>query len=125
MMKVIHSDEAPAAIGPYSQAVRAGDFLYISGQIGIDPKTGEMAGAAVADQAEQAAKNVEAILAAAGLSMEKVVKTTCFLMDMKDFAAFNAVYETHFISRPARSCVAVAGLPAGALCEIETIALAD
>lgn len=121
-MKVIHTEHAPAALGPYSQAIEAGDFLYLSGQIGIDPATGKLAGETAAEQAERIAENIEAILEAAGLSMKNVIKTTCFLADIGDFAAFNEVYAKHFISKPARSCVAVKDLPAGALCEIEAIA---
>lgn len=122
-MEVIHTEQAPAALGPYSQAIQAGNFLYLSGQIGIDPATGKLAGDTAAEQAERIGKNIEAILAAAGLSMENVVKTTCFLADIGDFAAFNAVYAKYFVSKPARSCVAVKDLPAGALCEIEAIAV--
>lgn len=121
-MKVIHTEHAPAALGPYSQAIEAGDFLYLSGQIGIDPVTGKLAGETAAEQAERIAENIEAILEAAGLSMKNVIKTTCFLADIGDFASFNEVYAKHFISKPARSCVAVKDLPAGALCEIEAIA---
>lgn len=121
-MEVIHTEHAPAALGPYSQAIKAGNFLYLSGQIGIDPATGKLAGDTATEQAERIGKNIGAILAAAGLSMENVVKTTCFLADIGDFAAFNAVYAKYFVSKPARSCVAVKDLPAGALCEIEAIA---
>lgn len=121
-MKAIHSADAPAAIGPYSQAIDAGDFLYLSGQLGLDPATGKLAGEDVAAQAEQAVKNISAVLAAAGATLEDVVKTTCFLTDMADFAAFNAVYAAHFTGKPARSCVAVAALPAGGRCELEVIA---
>ncbi len=124
-MDIIHSDNAPAAIGPYSQAVRAGGFVFCSGQLGIDPATGKLAGDTVEAQAEQAAKNVKAVLAAAGLGIEHVVKTTCYLVDMGDFAAFNGVYQKHFISKPARSCVAAAALPGGGRCEIEVIAAAE
>ncbi len=124
-MKIIHSENAPKAIGPYSQAIRAGEFLYLSGQLGMNPETGKLAGDTVALQAEQACKNIEAILSAAGLSMDNVIKTTCFLADMADFAAFNEVYAKHFVSKPARSCVAVKALPAGGLCEIETIAIGE
>ena len=124
-MKPIHSEHAPAAIGPYSQAIRAGEFLYLSGQLGIHPESGKIEGATVTEQAEQACKNIEAVLAAAGLSMQNVVKTTCFLTDMADFAAFNEVYAKHFISKPARSCFAVKALPAGGLCEIESIAVVE
>ncbi len=124
-MKPIHSEQAPAAIGPYSQAIRAGEFLYLSGQLGIRPESGKIEGATVAEQAEQACRNIEAVLAAAGLSMQNVVKTTCFLTDMADFAAFNEVYAKHFIGKPARSCFAVKALPAGGLCEIESIAVVE
>lgn len=122
-MKAIHTKHAPAAIGPYSQAIAAGDFIFLSGQLGIDPETGALAGDTVSLQAEQACKNVEAILKKEDLSMDTVVKTTCFLSTMDDFAAFNDVYARHFIGKPARSCFAVAGLPKGGLCEIEVIAL--
>ena len=124
-MKPIHSEHAPAAIGPYSQAIRAGEFLYLSGQLGINPESGKIEGATVAEQAEQACQNIEAVLAAADLSMQNVVKTTCFLTDMADFAAFNEVYAKHFVSKPARSCFAVKALPAGGLCEIESIAVVE
>ena len=124
-MKIIHSENAPAAIGPYSQAIRAGEFLYLSGQIGINPASGKIEAATVAEQAEQVCKNIEAVLAAAGLSMENVIKTTCFLVDMADFAAFNEVYAKHFVGKPARSCVAVKALPAGSLCEIESVAIGE
>lgn len=124
-MKPIHSEHAPAAIGPYSQAIRAGEFLYLSGQLGICPESGKIEGATVTEQAEQACKNIEAVLAAAGLSMQNIVKTTCFLTDMADFAAFNEVYAKHFVSKPARSCFAVKALPAGGLCEIESIAVVE
>lgn len=124
-MKPIHSEHAPAAIGPYSQAIRAGEFLYLSGQLGINPESGKIEGATVAEQAEQACRNIEAVLAAADFSMQNVVKTTCFLTDMADFAAFNEVYAKHFVSKPARSCFAVKALPAGGLCEIESIAVVE
>lgn len=121
-MEIIHSDHAPAAIGPYSQAVRTGGLVFCSGQLGIDPATGKLAGDTVEAQAEQAARNVEAVLIAAGLSLEDVVKTTCLLADIADFAAFNAVYAKYFVSKPARSCFAVKALPSGGLCEIEVVA---
>lgn len=121
-MKTIHTDHAPAALGPYSQAKETAGLLFLSGQIGIDPSTGKLAGDTVEIQAEQIGKNIGAILEAAGLSYDDVLKTTCFLADIKDFAAFNAVYAKYFTSKPARSCVAVKDLPAGALCEIEAIA---
>ena len=107
MLTKVSTDKAPAAIGPYSQGIIAGDFLFASGQIPIDPATGEIKGNDVTEQAEQAMKNVGAILAEAGTDYTKVVKTTCFLAEMADFAAFNAVYEKYFTEKPARSCVAV------------------
>ncbi len=122
-MKTIHTKHAPAAIGPYSQAKQAGGFLFLSGQIGIVPEEGKIIASDVAGQAEQICRNIEAILEKAGSSMDNVVKTTCFLADIKDFAAFNEVYAGHFTSKPARSCIAVKDLPAGALCEIEVIAV--
>lgn len=121
-MEIITTEKAPAAIGPYSQAAACGGFLFLSGQLGIDPKTGALAGGTVADEARQACENVGAILAAAGLGFENVVKTTCYLVDMTDFAAFNAVYAEYFKSLPARSCVAVQALPKGGRCEIEVVA---
>lgn len=117
------TDKAPAAIGPYSQAVAAGGMLFTSGQIPIDPATGEIAGGTIAEQARQSIANIGAILAANGIGFEKVVKTTCFLADMGDFAAFNEEYAKAFPSRPARSCVAVKTLPKNVLCEIEAIAV--
>lgn len=121
MATVIHTDRAPAAIGPYSQAFFVGDLILTSGQIPVDPITGAVP-EGIAAQAEQSCKNVGAILEAAGSSLEKVVKTTCFLADMSDFSAFNEVYAAFFPSKPARSCVAVKALPKGVLCEIEAIA---
>ena len=120
-MQVIDTKNAPGAIGPYSQGFKVGGFVYTSGQIPVDPATGN-APEGIAAQAEQSCKNVAAILEAAGSSMEKVFKTTCFLADMSDFAAFNEVYAKYFTSKPARSCVAVKTLPKGLLCEIEAIA---
>ena len=122
-MKKIVTTEAPAAIGPYSQGMVFGDMVFSSGQIPVIPATGEVAGATIAEQAEQSCKNVGAVLAAGGASFETVIKTTCFLADMEDFAAFNEVYARYFTSKPARSCVAVRELPKGALCEIEAIAI--
>ena len=119
--KVIAAQNAPAALGPYSHAVLAGNTLYISGQLGLDPATGALA-ASVTEQAEQGLKNLGAILQAAGMDYGDVVKTTVFLADMGDFAAFNEVYARYFTSKPARSCVAVKDLPKGVLCEIEAIA---
>jgi 2-iminobutanoate/2-iminopropanoate deaminase len=121
-MKKIVTTEAPAAIGPYSQGMILGNMVFSSGQIPVVPATGEVAGDTITTQAEQSCKNVAAVLQAAGSSMEKVVKTTCFLADMGDFGEFNKVYETYFVSCPARSCVAVKTLPKGVLCEIEAIA---
>ncbi len=124
-MKIISTDKAPAAIGPYSQAYKVNGFLFTSGQIPLDPATGTIVGTEIAEQAEQSCKNIGAILEAAGLDFGKVVKTVCFLADMGDFAAFNAVYDKYFVSKPARSCVAVKTLPKNVLCEIEAIAAAD
>ena len=120
--KEISTDKAPAAIGPYSQGIVAGNTLYASGQIPIDPATGEIKGEDILGQAEQVMKNVGAILTEAGYGYEDVVKTTCFLADMGDFAAFNGVYEKYFTEKPARSCVAVKQLPKNVLCEVEVIA---
>ena len=119
---VISTNKAPGAIGPYSQGWVVGDFVYTSGQIPVDPVSGEVP-AGIAAQAEQSCKNVAAILEAAGTTLEGVVKTTCFLADMGDFAAFNEVYAKYFTSKPARSCVAVKDLPKGVLCEIEAVAV--
>ncbi len=121
-VKKIHTKKAPAAIGPYSQALVAGDFLFASGQIPVDPKTGAVVGTDVAQQAERVMKNIGKILKKAGTDYEHVVKTTCFLADMADFAAFNEVYAKYFTSKPARSCVAVKEIPKGVLCEVEVIA---
>ncbi|MBO6259785.1 MAG: RidA family protein [Lachnospiraceae bacterium] len=122
MMKVISTEKAPAAIGPYSQAIVAGNMVFASGQIPINPATGEIEAVGIRAQAEQAIKNVGEILKAAGTDYGHVVKTTCFLADMGDFAAFNAVYAEYFVSKPARSCVAVKDLPKGVLCEVEVTA---
>jgi 2-iminobutanoate/2-iminopropanoate deaminase len=122
MLKYTHTDKAPAAVGPYSQGVSANGMLFISGQVGINPALGALEGSTTVQQAEQACKNVGEILREAGLGFEDVVKTTCFLADIGDFAAFNEIYAKYFISKPARSCVAVKDLPKGALCEIEVIA---
>lgn len=121
-MEVISTAKAPGAIGPYSQAIMANGFLFASGQIPLVPETGEVVGSTIEEQARQSCENVKGILEAAGLGMESVVKTTCFLADMGDFAAFNAVYAEYFTGKPARSCVAVKALPKGVLCEIEVIA---
>lgn len=121
-MKVISTETAPAAIGPYSQAIVTNGLVFASGQIPVDPATGAPAGDTIDTQAEQSCKNVAAILAAAGSDMTKVVKTTCFLADMADFAVFNGIYERYFVSRPARSCVAARQLPKNVLVEVELIA---
>ena len=125
MRKIISTPEAPAAIGPYSQAILCGNMLYTSGQIPLDPVTGTVVGEHIRDQAEQVMKNLSAVLEAAGTSFENAVKTTCFLADMADFAAFNEVYEAYFTSKPARSCVAVRSLPKGVLVEVEVVALVE
>lgn len=122
-LKKIHTDNAPAAIGPYSQAIVCGDMLYTSGQIAIDPKIGELIQGGIVEQTEQIMKNLEAVLNEAGSSFDKVVKTTCFLADIADFTAFNEVYGRYFTSKPARSCVAVRSLPKGALAEVEVTAV--
>ena len=121
-MKIIVTPNAPAAIGPYSQGYEANGFVFTSGQIGIDPATGTIPEGITA-QAEQCCKNVGAILLAAGIGFENVCKTTCFLADMADFAAFNGIYEQYFVSKPARSCISARELPKGVLCEIEAIGL--
>ncbi len=120
-MKILETKNAPGAIGPYSQGYAVNGFIYTSGQIAIDPVSGEIPQGIVA-QTHQSCKNIGAILASAGVGFEKVFKTTCFLADMSDFAAFNEVYAQYFVSKPARSCVAVKSLPKGVLCEIEAIA---
>ena len=125
MRKVISTDKAPAAIGPYSQAISAGNMVFTSGQIPLDPATGAMVGTDIRSQAEQVMKNLKQVLEAAGSSFYQVVKTTCFLADIADFAAFNEVYAAYITSAPARSCVAVKDLPKGALVEVECIALCE
>lgn len=122
MIEKISTPNAPAAIGPYSQAVRCGDMLYTSGQIALDPASGQLAGSDIRTQTERVMQNLAAVLAAAGTSFDRVVKTTCFLSDIADFAAFNEVYGSYITSAPARSCVAVKALPKGALVEVEVIA---
>ena len=121
-LKKISTEKAPAAIGPYSQAIVCGDMVFTSGQIGIDPACGEITGKDVREQTEQVMQNLCAVLAASGTSMENVIKTTCFLADIADFAAFNEVYGKYLTSKPARSCVAAKALPKGALVEVEVIA---
>lgn len=122
MNQIVYTPDAPAAIGPYSQAVVAGNLVFTSGQIAIDPADGQIKATTIEAQTEQVCKNITAVLAAAGTSMENVVKTVCFLADMNDFAAFNAVYATYFVSKPARSCVAVRTLPRGVLVEVDAVA---
>lgn len=122
MLKVLNTPKAPAAIGPYSQAIVLNNILFSSGQIPADPETGAIVGSDITGQAEQVMKNVKAILDEAGTDFGHVVKTTCFLSDMADFAEFNKVYERYFVSKPARSCVAVKTLPKNALCEVEVLA---
>ena len=121
-MKVVDTENAPAAIGPYSQAIVLNDILFTSGQIPVNPATGEIAGDTIEAQAEQVMKNLDAVLKEAGTSFENAVKTTCFLADMGDFAAFNEIYAKYFVNKPARSCVAVKTLPKNVLCEVEVIA---
>ena len=122
-MKVTSTPKAPSAIGPYSQAISANGFLFTSGQIAIIPETGEIDGTTIEVQADRVCNNLKAVLEANGLGFEDVVKTVCFLADMGDFAAFNAVYGKYFTSKPARSCVAVKTLPKNVLCEVELIAV--
>lgn len=122
MLKTIYTPKAPAAIGPYSQAVVCGDMLFTSGQIPLNPETGEIAGETISEQAEQVMKNIGAVLEEAGTNFENAVKTTCFLADMGDFQVFNEVYAKYFVNKPARSCVAVKTLPKNVLCEVEVIA---
>ena len=121
-MQEIKTTQAPAAIGPYSQGFVHNDMVFLSGQVPVNPQTGEIP-EGIKAQTEQSCKNIGALLEAAGTDFTKVIKTTCFLAEIADFAAFNEVYATYFVSRPARSCVAVKDLPKGVLCEIETIAL--
>jgi 2-iminobutanoate/2-iminopropanoate deaminase len=122
MAQVIYTKNAPDAIGPYSQGIITGGLLFTSGQIAINPATGNVEAVTIEGQTEQVCKNIGALLEAAGTSYENVVKTTCFLADMGDFAAFNAVYGKYFVSKPARSCVAAKTLPKNVLCEVEVIA---
>lgn len=122
-MTKIETQNAPKAIGPYSQAIVVDTFVYTSGQIPLVPETGQLVTGSVKEQTEQVIKNLKAVLEAAGSSLDKVIKTTCFLTNMADFSVFNAVYETYFINKPARSCVAVSALPKNATVEIEAVAL--
>ena len=121
-MKVVYTEKAPAAIGPYSQAMILNGVLFTSGQIPVNPATGEINGNTIETQAEQVMKNLGEVLKESGSSFEKAVKTTCFLADMGDFAKFNEVYAKYFVNKPARSCVAVKTLPKNVLCEVEVIA---
>ena len=121
-IRAVKTKNAPDAIGPYSQAIIAGELVFTSGQIPIDPASGKVDAEGIAAQAEQVMKNLAAVLVAAGTSLERAVKTTCFLADMADFAIFNEVYAKYFTSKPARSCVAVRSLPKGVLCEVEVVA---
>ena len=122
MSRIVETDKAPKAIGPYSQAVVCTNIVYTSGQIAINPETGNVEADTIEAQTEQVCKNIKELLSASGSSLDKVVKTTCFLRNMEDFAAFNAVYEKYFVSKPARSCVAAAELPKNVLVEIDTVA---
>lgn len=122
MSQIVHTDTAPAAIGPYSQAVVSGSLVFTSGQIAINPQSGEVEAVGIEAQTEQVMKNLGEVLKAAGSDYTKAVKTTCFLADMADFAAFNAIYGQYFTGKPARSCVAAAALPKGVLVEVEVIA---
>ena len=122
-MEKVYTDKAPEALGPYTQAIKTGGFVFTSGQIAINPETGAIVEGGIAEQAEQVCKNLCEVLAAAGTSIEKAVKTTCFLADINDFAEFNTVYAKYFTGKPARSCVAVSALPKGALVEVEVLAV--
>ncbi len=124
-MEIVSTKNAPGAIGPYSQAMILNGVVYTSGQVALSPETGEVVGTTIEEQAEQVMKNLGAVLEAAGSSYEKTVKTTCFLADMNDFAAFNEIYGKYFTGKPARSCVAVKTLPKNVLCEVEAIASAE
>jgi endoribonuclease L-PSP, putative len=122
MLEKIETDKAPKAIGPYTQAIKAGGFVFTSGQIALDPVTNNVEAATIEAQTEQVIKNLAAVLEAAGTSLDKVIKTTCFLQNMSDFAAFNEIYAKYFTSKPARSCVAARELPRGVLVEIDVVA---
>ncbi|HJD38174.1 MULTISPECIES: RidA family protein [unclassified Blautia] len=124
-MEIVSTKNAPGAIGPYSQAIILNGVVYTSGQVPLSPETGEVVGTTIEEQAEQVMKNLGAVLEAAGSSYEKTVKTTCFLADMNDFAAFNEVYGKYFTGKPARSCVAVKTLPKNVLCEVEAVAAVE
>ena len=122
MSNKIHTNDAPAAIGPYSQAIVSGNLVFTSGQIAINPKTGNVEAKTIEEQTRQVCENLSEVLKTAGSSLEKVVKTVCFLRNMEDFAAFNAVYGEYFTGKPARSCVAVRELPKNVLVEVDTVA---
>ena len=122
MISKIHTNNAPAAIGPYSQAICAGNLIFTSGQIALNPETGVLEGETITQQTHRVCQNLDAVLTAAGSTLSNVIKTTCFLQDMADFAAFNEVYAQYFTEKPARSCVAVKTLPKGALVEVEVVA---
>jgi len=122
MLKVTNTTNAPAAIGPYSQAIEFQNILFTSGQIPLDPATGEVTGSTIAEQAEQVMKNISALLEANSIDFTRVIKTTCFLADMADFGTFNEIYAKYFTTNPARSCIAVKQLPKSVLCEVEVIA---
>lgn len=122
MSQAVHTENAPEAIGPYSQAIVAGGFVFTSGQIAINPATGRVEATTIEEQTEQVCRNLDAVLKASGSSLDKVVKTVCFLSNMDDFAAFNAVYGKYFTGKPARSCVAVKTLPKNVLVEVDTVA---
>ena len=122
MSNKIHTDKAPAAIGPYSQAVAVGELIFTSGQIPLNPETGVLEGDNITEQTHRVCKNLQAVLTAAGSGLDKAIKTTCYLSDMENFAAFNEIYAQYFTEKPARSCVAVKALPKGALVEVEVIA---
>ena len=124
-MEKVYTSNAPEAIGPYSQAQKVGSFVFTSGQIPINPETGNIEAVVITEQTEQVCKNLAAVLEAAGTSLTNVVKTTCFLSEMSDFAAFNEVYAKYFTGKPARSCVAVKTLPKNVLCEVEAIAVIE
>lgn len=124
-MKIIHTGNAPAAVGPYSQAIISGGLVYTSGQIPLSPESGELVGKDIRSQCEQVIRNLSAVLKVAGAGLDTVIKTTCFITDMADFAAFNEVYAKYLVRNPARSCIEVKGLPKGALVEIEAVALCD
>ena len=121
-MKVISTDKAPQAIGPYSQGIISGGLIFLSGQIAIDPATGDICGTTIEEQTEQVMKNIGELLKKADSSYDKAVKTVCYLADMDDFASFNEIYGSYFTGKPARSCVAVKALPKNVLCEVEVIA---